>query len=59
MNFESWGYTDAFSFLKAPQNGLMMDENFGRKLAYTQMLETLNGWDKNSEVCKAKLLGRS
>ena len=59
MNFESWGYTDAFSFLKAPQNGLMMDDNFGRKLAYTQMLETLNGWDKNSEVCKAKLAGRS
>lgn len=43
-NYESWGFTDKYSSLDPPQDGLPFDAYMEKKPAYTAILNTLNAF---------------
>ena len=49
-NFETWGFTDKYSWLPAPENGLPFDRNMQPKLAFDEMYDTLKNWPRDSEA---------
>ena len=55
MNFESWGFTDKYTFLDDTQKAFPLDKDYRPKRAYQQMIQVLNDFDRNSSVAKAKL----
>ena len=55
MNYESWGFTDKYTFLPSIQKPYVLDENLNTKLAYTTMVQTLKDFPRNSTVALAKL----
>ena len=55
MNYESWGFTDKYTFLPSIQKPYVLDENLNTKLAYETMVQTLKDFPRNSTVALAKL----
>lgn len=47
-SFETWGFTDRYSWLFQGANGLLMSENLQKKPAYNKLLDTLNKWNGTS-----------
>lgn len=48
--FITWGYTDRFSWLESPEDGLPWDVNQDKKLAYDSMLTTLKDFDRSDSA---------
>ena len=45
--FQTWGYTDYYSWLDEPMNGLPFERNGLPKPAYDKMIEVLENFDRN------------
>lgn len=46
--YQFWGVIDKYSWLADGQNGLPWDSNYQPKVAFTEMLNALNSFDKSS-----------
>ena len=53
-NFETWGYTDKYSWLPEPQNGLPFDKEYKKKVSYDTLLKTLNEFPRDHAAVIAK-----
>lgn len=53
-NFETWGFTDKYSWLPKPMDGLPFDENFAKKPAYKALLETLRDFPRDHPAVIAR-----
>lgn len=55
MSFETWGYTDKYSFMPPPQFPLPFDKEMKKKPAYEMMLKSLQEFPRNHPAVLAKL----
>merc|ERR1719329_2121661 len=46
-SFETWGFTDKYSWLKAPANALPMDKDYKKKNSYYWMRDLLKNWSRD------------
>ena len=53
--FDTWGFTDKYSSMSAPQNPLPFDSDFNKKESYNQMLTILQNYNKSSSSAQYKL----
>ena len=54
-SFETWGFTDKYSWMSAPQNGLPFDAQFAPKLAHTQLYNTLKNFPRDHPAVISRL----
>ena len=45
--FDTWGFTDKYSWLKPPLNPLPFDKDYHKKDAYYMMRDLMKNWDRN------------
>lgn len=45
--FDTWGFTDKYSWLKSPDNALPFDKDYKKKNAYWWMRDLMRDWDRN------------
>lgn len=53
-SFETWGITDKYSWLPAPQYGLPFDKDMKKKSAYDVMLKILQSWPRDDPAVLAR-----
>lgn len=49
-SFETWGFTDKYTWLKEPMNPLPFDKHFNKKYAYYAMRDLLKNFPRNHEA---------
>lgn len=57
LSFETWGYTDKYSFLSSPQDGFPFDDEYNKKAAYTQLLNILNNTSRTASAVVNRIAG--
>lgn len=53
--FVTWGYTDLYSWLPAPEYGLPFDTDIKPKVSYDSMLSTLNDFPRGHPAARERL----
>lgn len=53
-SFETWGFTDKYSWLAKPENGLPFDAQLNRKKAYYEMRGLLKSFPRNHPAVVAR-----
>ena len=53
-SFETWGFTDKYTWLPSPQNGLPFDSDMAKKSAYQALLKTLQGFPRDHPAVVAR-----
>jgi len=53
--FDTWGFTDKYSWLKSPDNALPFDKDYKKKNAYWWMRDLMRDWDRNDPATVERL----
>jgi endo-1,4-beta-xylanase len=57
-SFETWGFTDKYTWHAAPMYPLPWDENFNKKSTYDTLLSTLQNFDRSNAAVTTRVANR-
>ena len=58
-SFETWGFTDKYSWHEAPSNALPWDANYNKKVAYDTLLSTLQNFSRSNAAVTTRVQNRA